>query len=159
MIRCLICYLQFFSMDMYGADGRPLNEKQIHKLLSKIVSKSQTEGPAVGILTSGHRNNWYNSHKQLVKCMYLSAHDRWYMHGLIFIMRGSIFLWNYPYLWDTYNPFSLGGLRALRDQTNKFHTGHHLRSIHFSVLEHNCWCEWMRKWYVYVLQWETMLNI
>lgn len=60
--------IQFFSVDMYGADGRPLNEKQIHKLLSKIVRKSQDEGPALGILTSGHRNNWYQTHKQLVKC-------------------------------------------------------------------------------------------
>ncbi|XP_067931343.1 carnitine O-acetyltransferase-like isoform X2 [Watersipora subatra] len=58
---------QFFSLDVYGTDGRPLNEKQIHKLLSKLVSKSQTVGPPVGVLTTGNRNSWATSHKRLAK--------------------------------------------------------------------------------------------
>ena len=55
-------------MDAYGSDGKMLNEKQIHKLLMKVVSMSQTEGPEVGVLTSDHRNNWAKNHAHLRKC-------------------------------------------------------------------------------------------
>ncbi|KAF6034717.1 hypothetical protein EB796_006976 [Bugula neritina] len=58
---------QFFSLDMYGSDGKPLGEMQIHKLLSKIVANSQDEGPAVGVLTTGNRNTWAKTHASLLK--------------------------------------------------------------------------------------------
>jgi len=53
---------------MYGSDGKPLGEMQIHKLLSKIVANSQDEGPAVGVLTTGNRNTWAKTHASLLKC-------------------------------------------------------------------------------------------
>ena len=52
---------------MYGTDNKPLNEKQIHTLLNKVVYTSEQEGAGVGVLTTSHRNTWAQSHRRLAK--------------------------------------------------------------------------------------------
>ena len=54
-------------MPAYGSDGGPLTHDQTYEQLHKIVSASQTEGAAVGILTSDNRNTWAKVYKRLQK--------------------------------------------------------------------------------------------
>jgi len=58
---------RIFSMPAYGSDGGPLTHDQTYEQLHKIVSASQTEGAAVGILTSDNRNTWAKVYKRLQK--------------------------------------------------------------------------------------------
>ncbi|EDO44258.1 predicted protein [Nematostella vectensis] len=49
---------QFYSLDVYGTDGKPLNEPEIAAQLLKIVQSSDAEEPPVGVLTSENRSVW-----------------------------------------------------------------------------------------------------
>ncbi|XP_013415789.1 carnitine O-acetyltransferase isoform X2 [Lingula anatina] len=57
----------FFSLDVYGQNGKPLNVDQIHKQLMRIVDKSEHPTPHVGILTTENRNTWGSAFKRLIK--------------------------------------------------------------------------------------------
>lgn len=57
----------FYSLDVYGHGGKPLNIKQLYKQLKWIVENTKKTGPAVGILTMEHRHNWAKSYKRMMK--------------------------------------------------------------------------------------------
>lgn len=63
----LIYLFQFYSLDVYGRDRKPLNIKQLHKQLKWIVDNTKQTAPAVGILTMEHRHTWANTYNKLIK--------------------------------------------------------------------------------------------
>ena len=60
-------YFQFFSLDVYGEDKKPLNTEQLYKQLKAIVEMSNKPEMPVGILTSENRNKWSQVYKRLMK--------------------------------------------------------------------------------------------
>lgn len=57
----------FYSLDVYGQNGKPLNIKQLYKQLKWIVDNTKKTAPAVGILTMEHRHNWAKTYKRMIK--------------------------------------------------------------------------------------------
>lgn len=58
---------KFYSLDVYGESGKPLNTKQLYKQLKWIVENTKKSGPPLGILTMEHRHNWAQTYKRLMK--------------------------------------------------------------------------------------------
>lgn len=57
----------YFSVDVYGEDGAPLNESQLLAQLQVVVSQSQHVKNPIGILTTEHRDTWAKAYKRLCK--------------------------------------------------------------------------------------------
>jgi len=58
---------QFFKVNVYGNNG-PLSRGQLLAQLKDCISNSKQVAPAVGILTSEHRDNWGKAHELLSQC-------------------------------------------------------------------------------------------
>ncbi|XP_050360681.1 carnitine O-acetyltransferase-like isoform X2 [Nymphalis io] len=57
-----------FRVELWGNDGKRLNEDQIAQILKKVVdSSSSTASDAIGILTSENRDNWAKAYQLLSK--------------------------------------------------------------------------------------------
>ncbi|XP_046961406.1 carnitine O-acetyltransferase-like isoform X1 [Vanessa cardui] len=57
-----------FRVDLWGNDGKRLNEDQISQILKKVVDLSSTPASdAIGILTSENRDNWAKAYQLLSK--------------------------------------------------------------------------------------------
>lgn len=57
----------YFSVDVYGDDGAPLNESQILSQLKNVVEQSQYPKLPIGALTTLHRDAWAGAYKRLCK--------------------------------------------------------------------------------------------
>lgn len=57
----------YFSVDVYGEDGAPLNESQLLAQLQMVVKQSQHIKNPIGILTTEHRDTWAKAYKRLCK--------------------------------------------------------------------------------------------
>lgn len=55
----------FFEVDVFGADGNPLNEKQVFDQLVAVMEHSQHRQDPVGVLTTEHRDIWAKAYKRL----------------------------------------------------------------------------------------------
>ena len=60
-------FSQFYSLDVYGKGGKPLNIKQLYKQLKWIADNTEKPGPALGILTMEHRHTWAKIYKKMMK--------------------------------------------------------------------------------------------
>ena len=60
-------FFQFYSLDVYGKGGKPLNIKQLYKQLKWIADNTEKPGPALGILTMEHRHTWAKIYKKMMK--------------------------------------------------------------------------------------------
>ena len=58
---------QFYSLDVYGENGKPLNIKQLYKQLKWIADNTPKTAPPIGILTMEHRHNWAKTYKKMMK--------------------------------------------------------------------------------------------
>lgn len=56
---------QFFVVNAYDARGTPYDERQLFSQLLQVVEMSKTPGPAVGILTTEHRDVWAEAFRRL----------------------------------------------------------------------------------------------
>uniref|UniRef100_UPI00358F85D5 carnitine O-acetyltransferase-like isoform X2 n=1 Tax=Myxine glutinosa TaxID=7769 RepID=UPI00358F85D5 len=57
---------QFFSVDVYHADGHPLSVPELYNQLQRVCNLSRnTIADPVGILTAEHRDSWYAAHQML----------------------------------------------------------------------------------------------
>lgn len=55
-------------MDLWGSDGKRLNENQIVEALKKVVDMSPNPtNDAIGVLTSENRDNWAKAYQLLIK--------------------------------------------------------------------------------------------
>ena len=59
--------LQFFSLDVYGSDKRPLTTDQLYSQLCHVVDKSRHPAIPVGLLTTEGRNAWGKTYTKLMK--------------------------------------------------------------------------------------------
>ncbi|XP_035223735.1 carnitine O-acetyltransferase-like isoform X2 [Stegodyphus dumicola] len=57
----------YFSVDVYGDDGAPLNESQLLGQFLEIVKQSQYQKSPIGVLTTLHRDAWAKAYKRLRK--------------------------------------------------------------------------------------------
>nr|XP_015925085.1 carnitine O-acetyltransferase isoform X2 [Parasteatoda tepidariorum] len=57
----------YFSVDVYGNDGKPLNESQLLAQLQKVIEQSQFPKLPIGALTTLDRDNWAKAYKRLCK--------------------------------------------------------------------------------------------
>ena len=67
VIVVCIFFFQFYSLDVYGKSGKPLNIKQLYKQLKWIADNTEKTGPALGILTMEHRHTWAKIYKKMMK--------------------------------------------------------------------------------------------
>eukprot|EP00058_Branchiostoma_floridae_P008199 XP_002593687.1 hypothetical protein BRAFLDRAFT_107668 [Branchiostoma floridae] len=58
---------QFFSLDVYDNNWKPLSQDLIHAQLQRVVCQSKDPGMPVGILTTENRDTWGRVYKALKK--------------------------------------------------------------------------------------------
>ncbi|GIX71218.1 carnitine O-acetyltransferase [Caerostris darwini] len=57
----------YFKVNVYGDDGKPLNERQLLTQFQSVVAQSSVTKNPIGILTSQHRDSWAKAYKRLRK--------------------------------------------------------------------------------------------
>ncbi|GFQ96704.1 carnitine O-acetyltransferase [Trichonephila clavata] len=57
----------YFKVNVYGDDGRPLNERQLLTQFQSVVAQSSVYKDPIGILTTLHRDSWAKAYKRLRK--------------------------------------------------------------------------------------------
>ena len=63
----MLILFQFFSLEAYGRDNKPLSIDQIYKELQSVMDMSKKPDVSVGILTTENRNTWAKSYNHLIK--------------------------------------------------------------------------------------------
>ncbi|CAL1270555.1 unnamed protein product [Larinioides sclopetarius] len=57
----------YFKVNVYGDDGKPLNERQLVTQFQSVVAQSGVPKSPIGILTTLHRDSWAKAYKRLRK--------------------------------------------------------------------------------------------
>ncbi|KAG8199407.1 hypothetical protein JTE90_000275 [Oedothorax gibbosus] len=76
----------YFSVDVYGDDGKPLNESQLLAQLQSVVAQSSIEKSPIGVLTTLDRDSWAKAYKRLRKYDYQNKESIKSIQKAIFLL-------------------------------------------------------------------------
>lgn len=67
--------MQFYKVDIFNSENKPLSEKQILGQLEAVMDKSSHLIEPIGILTTQHRDKWANAYADLTVGKLCLLHD------------------------------------------------------------------------------------
>ena len=71
IFSCKLYPFQIFSVDVYGAQGKPLSVAQLRTQIQACVEQSKVPTTPLGILTTMDRSSWGKAYHEMVKGQWL----------------------------------------------------------------------------------------